>query len=161
MTPRSSLNTTSPSRPWEQVIHYVCLLQGEDAPTLQDIAVGGYYGTSALSHEVAELDILLEREPRLLEMDRDTILTFWHANIEEAGGLIDESYPIRFRVRPEIRTVEGASHREIRARLWEVIFEEMEKRRAERQVEYAAPEPACVPLRERSEEPIETELPEQ
>lgn len=76
-------------------------------------------------------------------------------SIEEAERLIDESYPIRFRVRSEIRTVEGASHREIRARLWEVIFEEMEKRRAERQVEYAAPEPTYAPLRERPEEPEE------
>ncbi|MCK4315516.1 MAG: hypothetical protein KAX24_07075 [Anaerolineae bacterium] len=73
-------------------------------------------------------------------------------NIEEAERLIDESYPIRFRVLPEIRTVEGANHREIRARLWEVIFEEMEKRRAERRVEYAVPEPAYVALREGSEE---------
>lgn len=73
-------------------------------------------------------------------------------NIEEAECLIDESYPIRFHVRPEIRSVEGASHREIRARLWEVIFEEMEKRRAERQVGYTAPKPAHVALREGSEE---------
>ena len=55
----------------EQVIRYVCLLQGEDAPTLRDIAVGSYYGTSALLHEVVELDILLERNPKLLEMGQD------------------------------------------------------------------------------------------
>ena len=40
----------------ERVIRYVRLLQGEDAPTLRDIAVGGYYGTSALLHEVVEKD---------------------------------------------------------------------------------------------------------
>jgi len=74
-------------------------------------------------------------------------------NIEEAECLIDESYPIRFRVLPEIRTVEGTSHREIRARLWEVIFEEMEKQRAERRGEYAAPEPAYLALSESPEEP--------
>ena len=74
-------------------------------------------------------------------------------NIEEAECLIDESYPIRFRVRPEIHSVEGASRREIRARLWEIIFEEMEKQRAEYQVEYAAPESAYVALRESPEEP--------
>ena len=75
----------------ERVIRYVRLLQGEDAPTLQDIAIGGYYGTSALLHEVVELDILLEREPRLLEMDRDTILTFWHANEDaHAEALVSE-----------------------------------------------------------------------
>jgi hypothetical protein len=75
----------------EQVIRYVRLLQGEDAPTLRDIAIGGYYGTSALLHEVVELDILLEREPGLLEMDRDTILTFWYANEDaHAEALISE-----------------------------------------------------------------------
>ena len=73
-------------------------------------------------------------------------------NIEEAEHLIDESYPIRFRVLPEIRTVEGANHREIRARLWEVIFEEMGKRRAQHRIEYAVPKPAHVALREGSEE---------
>ena len=76
-------------------------------------------------------------------------------SIEEAECLIDESYPIRFRVLPEIRTVEGMSHREIRAQLWDVIFEEMKKRRPERQSEYAMPEPAYVTLREGREEPIE------
>ena len=39
----------------QQVALYVRLLQGEDAPTLADIAVGGYYGTSTLLHEVVEL----------------------------------------------------------------------------------------------------------
>jgi len=43
-----------------RVEHYLRLLQGPDAPALKDIAVGGYYGTSALLHEVVELDILLE-----------------------------------------------------------------------------------------------------
>ena len=83
--------------------------------------------------------------------------------IEEAECLIDESYPIHFRVRPEIRTVEGASHREIRARLWDIIFEEMERRRPRvmvKAVEYTVPEPAYVMLRERPEEPAETEPPE-
>lgn len=72
--------------------------------------------------------------------------------IEEAERLIDESYPIRFRVLPEIRTVEGASHREIRARLWDIIFEEMEERRAKHRVEYPVLEPAYVALREGSED---------
>jgi hypothetical protein len=46
----------------QRVARYVQLLQGEDAPTLADIVVGGYYGTSALLHEVVELRALLERE---------------------------------------------------------------------------------------------------
>jgi len=73
-------------------------------------------------------------------------------SIEEADCLIDESYPIRFRVLSEIRTIEGMSHREIRAQLWNVIFEEMKKRRSERQIEYAVPEPAYHAVRERSDE---------
>jgi len=42
----------------------------------------------------------------------------------------------------------GKSQREIRDRLWDVIFEEMEARRVERQVEYIVPEPAYAALRE-------------
>ena len=43
----------------DRVVRYLRLLQGPDAPALADIAVGGYYGTAALLHEVVELDILL------------------------------------------------------------------------------------------------------
>jgi len=50
----------------ELVLRYVRLMQGEDSLTLRDIAAGGHYGTSALLHEVVELDILLRRDPRLL-----------------------------------------------------------------------------------------------
>ncbi len=51
-------------RKLERVSRYVRLLQGDEAPTLRDIAVGGYYGSSALLHEVVELDILLEHPGR-------------------------------------------------------------------------------------------------
>ncbi len=64
----------------DQVVRYLRLLQGLDAPTLEDIAIGGYYGTAALLHEVVELDILLKREPGLLEMDEESVLDFWHTN---------------------------------------------------------------------------------
>ena len=36
---------------------------------MRDIAVGGYYGTSALLHEAVELDILLEQDPKLSEAE--------------------------------------------------------------------------------------------
>jgi len=72
--------------------------------------------------------------------------------IKDGERIVDPSYPVRFRVRPEIHAVEGTSHREIRARLWDIIFEEMEKRKVEHRVEYAVPVPAYVPLREGSEE---------
>ena len=75
--------------------------------------------------------------------------------VEEAEIVLGE-YADRYRVLPEVRTVEGENYREIRDRLWEVIFEEMDKRRAERRVEYAVPEPTYVPLREKSEGAVET-----
>ncbi len=63
-----------------RVEHYLRLLQGPDAPALKDIAVGGYYGTSALLHEVVELDILLEREPGLLKWNRNSARAFLNLN---------------------------------------------------------------------------------
>jgi hypothetical protein len=82
----------------EQVIHYVHLLQGEDAPTLQDIVVGGYYGTSALLHEVVELDILLERDPKLLEMGQDEALAFFHAHEDVHAQALSAEYTYLQRV---------------------------------------------------------------
>jgi hypothetical protein len=82
--------------------------------------------------------------------------------VEDAQVILG-TFANRFRVRPEIRTTEGTSHREIRARLWNIIFEEMERRRPRvrvETVEYAVLEPAYVALRERPEEPVETEPPE-
>ena len=69
-------------RTLEQVIRYVRLLQGKDAPTLQDIAVGGYYGTSALLHEVIELDILLTRDAGLLHKEPSAVQRFFRANLD-------------------------------------------------------------------------------
>lgn len=66
----------------QQVVRYVRLLQGEDAPTLADMAVGGYYGTSALLHEVVELRALLVREPELLQKTRFQIGQFFYANLD-------------------------------------------------------------------------------
>ena len=80
-------------------------------------------------------------------------------SIEEAEIILGE-YADRYRVLSEIRVVEGTSYHEIRARLWDIIFEEMERPRMEHLVEYAVPEPAYVMLRERPEEPVETEPPE-
>lgn len=69
-------------RTLERVIRYVRLLQGEDAPTLQDIAAGGYYGTSALLHEAVELDILLRRDPGLLRKESSTVRYFFRLNLD-------------------------------------------------------------------------------
>ena len=75
----------------QRVARYVQLLQGEDAPTLADMAVGGYYGTSALLHEVVELRVLLEREPELLNWQGHAVRQFFHANPDaHANALVVE-----------------------------------------------------------------------
>jgi len=71
--------------------------------------------------------------------------------IEEAEVVLGE-YADRYRVRPEICTVEGENHREIRARLWEILFDEMEKQRLERQAGYVIPAPAYYAVHEQSNE---------
>jgi len=84
----------------DRVVRYLRLLQGPGAPALADIAVGGYYGTAALLHEVVELDILLEREPGLLEMDRQSARDFWHANTDaHITALVAEYTYLQRRIR--------------------------------------------------------------
>lgn len=49
------------------VYHYLLAMQRDFWPgTWEDICIGGYYGASALLHEVVELRLLLSREPYLL-----------------------------------------------------------------------------------------------
>jgi hypothetical protein len=61
----------------ENVGRYVMALQGHLSPnTLDDIALGGYYGTSALLHEVVELRLLLKRDPALLRRSATDIKRF-------------------------------------------------------------------------------------
>jgi hypothetical protein len=76
----------------QRVARYVQLLQGEDAPTLADIAVGGYYGTSALLHEVVELRALLEREPALLQKTRFQAGQFFYANLDAHAQALAAEY---------------------------------------------------------------------
>lgn len=76
----------------QQVTRYVRLLQGEDAPTLADIAVGGYYGTSALLHEVVELRAFLGREPGLLQKTRFQVAQFFYANIDAHAQALAAEY---------------------------------------------------------------------
>jgi len=73
--------------------------------------------------------------------------------IEGAEVVLGE-YAGRYRVRPEICTVEGESHSDIRAHLWKLLCEEMERRQPRgtvRAVQYHV-ESAYHPLREGSEE---------
>ncbi len=76
----------------DRVVCYLRLLQGPDAPALEDIAIGGYYGTAALLHEVVELDILLEREPSLLEWNWNDVRAFWHLNEDAHVAALVEEY---------------------------------------------------------------------
>ena len=64
----------------EQALRYVRLMQGDDSLTLRDIEVGGYYGSSALLHEIVELDMLLKRDSRLLRRDPNTLRRFFMLN---------------------------------------------------------------------------------
>ncbi len=88
----------------ERVIRYLRLLQGKDSLTLQDIAVGGYYGTSAFLHEVIELRVLLGREANLLEKSQAEASRFFFENLDaHAQGLAAEySY-----LREKIKTLWG------------------------------------------------------
>ncbi|MFB0536033.1 MAG: hypothetical protein ACETWR_13750 [Anaerolineae bacterium] len=53
--------------------------------------MGGYYGTSALLHEVVELRALLEREPELLNWQGHAVRQFFHANPDvHANALVVE-----------------------------------------------------------------------
>lgn len=63
-----------------RVERYLRLLQGPDAPALDDIAVGGNYGTAALLHEVVELRMLLDQEPDLLDWAQDSARAFLNHN---------------------------------------------------------------------------------
>jgi hypothetical protein len=64
----------------KQVLRYVQLMQGDDSLTLRDIIAGGHYGTSALLHEIAELDILLKRDLGLLRRSPRQAHRFFELN---------------------------------------------------------------------------------
>ena len=84
----------------ERVIRYIRLLQGEDALTLRDIAVGGYYGTSALLHEVIELRILLARDANLLGKSQAAVSRFFFENLDaHAQGLAAEYGYLREKIK--------------------------------------------------------------
>jgi hypothetical protein len=67
-------------RDLENVVRYITILQGQESRVLNDLAAGGYYGTSVLLHEVVELRILLSRDPGLLRRGYDDIDAFLQAN---------------------------------------------------------------------------------
>lgn len=67
-------------RDLENVIGYITILQGQESQVLNDLAAGGYYGTSVLLHEGVELRILLSRDPGLLQRGYDDIDAFLQAN---------------------------------------------------------------------------------
>lgn len=80
------------TRDLENVQRYVAKLQKHlTHSSLDDIAVGGIYGTRALLHEVVELRILLERDPDLLRRSHAEVVTFFEANRDaHLAGLTEE-----------------------------------------------------------------------
>lgn len=63
------------------VYHYLLAMQRDFWPgTWEDICVGGYYGTSALLHEVVELRMLLSRDAYLLTKREPAIRSFARAS---------------------------------------------------------------------------------
>jgi len=171
-----------------RVERYLRLLQGPDAPTLPATA-GPSEGSAAMIVKYRVIEDWLADEgiwypwgmfyencsgmfpertllTRAIPDDDRRKARYFGQRIERFCPTVEEAetvlgkYADRYRVLPEIRTVEGASYKEIRARLWDAIFEEMKKRQPERRVEYVMPERAYVALRESPEELTETESPQ-
>lgn len=67
-------------RDLQNAVRYITILQGRESQVLNDLAAGGYYGTSVLLHEVVELRILLSRDPGLLQRGYDDNDAFLQAN---------------------------------------------------------------------------------
>ncbi len=77
----------------QNVVRYITILQGQESQVLNDLAVGGYYGTSVLLHEIVELRILLARDPLLLQKGKRSIGLFLKENADaHIEGLMAE-YP--------------------------------------------------------------------
>jgi hypothetical protein len=75
------------------VVRYITILQGQESQVLNDLAAGGYYGTSVLLHEIVELRILLARDPLLLQKGKRSIGLFLKENADaHIEGLMAE-YP--------------------------------------------------------------------
>ena len=81
-------------------------------------------------------------------------------SLADGDLVVGGGYTGRFRVLPEVHSVEAKTPSEMRQSLWDHLFEEMERQHMEQRTEYATPEPAYVMLQERAEEPTETESPE-
>jgi len=80
-------------RDLQNAVRYITILQGQESQVLNDLAAGGYYGTSVLLHEVVELRILLAREPLLLRKGKKAIGLFLKENADaHVEGLMAE-YP--------------------------------------------------------------------
>lgn len=80
----------------QNVVPYITILQGRESQVLNDLAAGGYYGTSVLLHEVVELRILLAREPLLLQKGKRAIGLFLKENAgAHVEGLMAEYFYLR------------------------------------------------------------------
>ena len=96
----------------DQVIRYVRLVQGSEAPDLKYMAHGGEIGTRLLLYRVLELRHLLRKESRLLDLDEETVRRLIRDQreiLQEARARADSSllWLLRKRWQPwgETRTV--------------------------------------------------------
>ena len=84
----------------EQALRYVRLMGEWGRLTLRDIAVGGYYGTAALLHEIVELDALLSRDRQLLGRSARQVRLFLNQNPDaHVQALIAEYTYLRRKIR--------------------------------------------------------------
>ena len=81
-------------RDLQNAVRYITILQGRESQVLNDLAAGGYYGTSVLLHEVVELRILLARNPLLLRKRKRAIGLFLKENADAhiEGLMVEYSY---------------------------------------------------------------------
>jgi hypothetical protein len=83
----------------QNVVRYITILQGRESQVLNDLAAGGYYGTSVLLHEVVELRILLARDPLLLRKRKRAIGLFLKENADaHIEGLMAEYSYLRRKI---------------------------------------------------------------
>ena len=76
-----------------RVRRYVQLLQSRlPYTTWDDIALGGYYGTSALLHEIVELRRLLAQDDYLLQRDEESVRLFLEQHKEAHGAALSAEY---------------------------------------------------------------------
>lgn len=88
-------------------------------------------------NEFPEYSLLFRTSPdddRRVRRHFDTRVREFAPSLEDAEVILGD-YADRFRLRPEIHTIEGETHQEIRQQLWERIFDALEPEAAQPAIE--------------------------